>query len=33
MTDQVPPTSNKTFLIVATVIGLLFGALMVWLSL
>jgi hypothetical protein len=33
MTDQVPPPSSKTFLIVATAIGLLFGALAVWLSL
>ena len=32
MTDQVPAPSNKTFLIIAVVIGLLFAALMVWLS-
>jgi hypothetical protein len=33
MSDQAKPSSNKTFIIVASVIGALFVALMVWLSL
>jgi hypothetical protein len=33
MTDRVRPPSKKPFLILMTVIGVLFAALMVWLSL